>query len=101
MVHEDAMLKNLNATGGRIVAEAVMMGLAENIGRSKAHDVVYGACADSIGSGSELFEVLSGNEEVSGKLGEERLRELCDPLRYLGCCREMIDSVAGNLPGMD
>jgi adenylosuccinate lyase len=36
IVNVDVMLRNLNATGGRIVAEAVMMGLAEHIGRGGA-----------------------------------------------------------------
>ncbi|KAG0652324.1 Itaconic acid 2-hydroxyparaconate biosynthesis cluster TAD1 [Hyphodiscus hymeniophilus] len=95
VVHKNSMLRNLESTKGRIVAEAVMMGLAETIGRGKAHDVIYDACSQSIEKETSLFEALIGNEEVRGELGEERLRQLCDPLKYLGCCQQMIDHVTG------
>ena len=46
------MKRNLGLTGGLIVTEAVMMGLAPAIGRQKAHDVVYDACREvAVGGG--------------------------------------------------
>ena len=95
VVNEDAVFRNLNATGGRIVAEAIMMGLAEKIGRGKAHDVVYRACVESIEKNVLLLEALMKDSEISGQLDEETLRKLCDPLKYLGCCQRMVDSVTG------
>lgn len=97
VVHKDAMLRNLESTKGRIVAEAVMMELAEKIGRAKAHDVVYEACSESIEKETSLFDALMGNPDIRGKLDEERLRELCDPLKYLGCCQKMVDRVTATL----
>ena len=38
------MRRNLDMTGGLIVAEAVMMGLAPHLGRGEAHHVVKHAC---------------------------------------------------------
>lgn len=96
MVHNDAMLRNLESTRGRIVAEAVMMGLADKIGRAKAHDVIYEACSESIEKETSLFEALMSNLEIRAKLDEERLRELCAPLKYLGCCQKMVDDVTGS-----
>jgi adenylosuccinate lyase len=101
VVHEDAMLRNLGSTKGRIVGEAVMMGLAEKIGRGKAHDAIYEACSESIEKNISLFDALKQNEEVIGKLDEDRLRELCDPFKYLGCCKQMVDNVIGTLPRTD
>jgi 3-carboxy-cis,cis-muconate cycloisomerase len=39
-IDSERMRKNLDLTGGLIVAEAVMMGLAPAIGRQHPHDVV-------------------------------------------------------------
>src|SRR5579871_4271834 len=44
VVDEAQMAKNLDISRGLIVAEAVMMGLAPQLGRQEAHDVVYDAC---------------------------------------------------------
>lgn len=41
IVDEAQMAKNLDISRGLIVAEAVMMGLAPQLGRQEAHDVVY------------------------------------------------------------
>ena len=97
VANQDAMKRNLEATGEGVVAEAVMMGLAEKIGMGNAHDIVYGACAEFIEKDISLFNALKENEVVMGKLDEERLRELCDPLKYLGCCRQMVDSMESTL----
>ncbi len=44
IVDENKMAENLDISRGLIVAEAVMMGLAPQIGRQQAHDVVYDCC---------------------------------------------------------
>ena len=44
IVDEKKMADNLDISRGLIVAEAVMMGLAPDLGRQEAHDVVYDAC---------------------------------------------------------
>ena len=44
VIDERRMRRNLDLTGGLIVAEAVMMGLAPHIGRGEAHHVVKHAC---------------------------------------------------------
>src|SRR5690606_31717899 len=38
-VDADRMTENLDATGGGIVAEAVMFGLAKHMGRGRAHEL--------------------------------------------------------------
>ena len=48
VVDPERMQRNLQATGGLIVAEAVMMGLAPHMGRQVAHDVVYDACREAL-----------------------------------------------------
>lgn len=93
LVNTDAMSRNLNLTKGLIVAEAVMMGTASKLGRQRAHDVVYEACTKAIEKDLPLIDVLRQDESLVAQVGEEKLRSLCDPCQYLGCCRQMIERV--------
>ena len=83
-VDVDRMKRNLDLTGGLIVAEAVMMGLAAEIGRQQAHDVVYHACGEAIEQKTTLCDALLKHRDIVDRLGEERLRALTDPANYLG-----------------
>ncbi len=88
------MQRNLDLTGGLIVAEAVMMGLAPEIGRQEAHDVVYEACREAIDRRTSLFDALMKQAAIVERLGEARLRELTDPANYLGGAATMARAVA-------
>jgi len=93
VVDTDRMRRNLNATNGLIVAEAVMMGLAPHIGRQQAHDVVYDACRLAIEGGGDILPILEAQPEILGPLGRERLAALCDPSNYVGASGLMVDQV--------
>jgi len=93
-VDKARMRRNLDLTGGLIVAEAVMMGLAPAIGRQQAHDVVYEACKEAIEKGETLLAALSREQDIVAKLGLERLAQLTDPANYLGAAAAMAREVA-------
>lgn len=90
-VRTDAMARNLDLTGGLIVAEAVMMGLAPHIGRQRAHDVVYDCCRRSLEEDVGFIEALAAEEEVAGALDRSALESLVDPANYIGTAPEMIE----------
>jgi adenylosuccinate lyase len=92
-VNSGAMKANLESTRGLIVAEAVMMKLAEFIGRQEAHEVVYGACVSAIEGNLSLIESLQKIEQVTKHLSTEQLTSLVDPTQYLGCCQLMVDDL--------
>jgi 3-carboxy-cis,cis-muconate cycloisomerase len=91
IVDAGRMRRNLDLTGGLIVAEAVMMALARHTGRQAAHDIVYGACRAALDTGSTLLKELERQPEVTRHLAPERLAELTDPVNYLGSTQAMID----------
>ena len=95
VVDAGRMRRNLDLTGGLIVAEAVMMALAQHTGRQVAHDVVYGACRAALDTGSTLRAELERNGEVTKHLEPERIAELTDPVNYLGSAPAMIDRLLG------
>ncbi|MEC4722821.1 adenylosuccinate lyase family protein [Noviherbaspirillum sp. CPCC 100848] len=94
-IDTEKMRTNLDITGGLIVAEAVMMGLAPAFGRQQAHDIVYDACRIAISTKRTLYTVLCENMEIVSCLGEDRVRQLTDPANYLGAAETMaLDVVA-------
>lgn len=85
------MAHNLGLSGGLIVAEAVMMGMAPYLGRQVAHDVVYDACRIAAQQKRPLADVLKENTTVSAKLSSQQIESLCDPSNYLGSAPQMVD----------
>jgi 3-carboxy-cis,cis-muconate cycloisomerase len=96
VVDAGRMRRNLDITGGLIVAEAVMMALAKHTGRQIAHDVVYGACRAALDKGTTLLAELERNGDVSKHLDKAQLVDLTDPVNYLGSTEAMIDRALGS-----
>ncbi|KAB2850505.1 MAG: 3-carboxy-cis,cis-muconate cycloisomerase, partial [Hyphomicrobiaceae bacterium] len=92
-VDETRMRKNLDMTGGLIVAEAVMMGLAPFLGRNEAHDIVYAACRAALQNATTLREELLKQKAVTDKLSEAEIARLVEPSGYLGSAGAMVDRV--------
>jgi len=87
------MRRNLDITGGLIVAEAVMMGLAPKLGRNVAHDVVYDAVRVSMDKATPFIEALAADQRIAGSLDRKTLEGLVDPLNYVGVAPQMVDRV--------
>ncbi len=87
------MRRNLDSTGGLIVAEAVMMGLAPHMGRGAAHDAVHHACDVALAEGIGLAEALGRDEDVTAQLDAEAIGRLTDPANYLGAAQRFVDAV--------
>jgi 3-carboxy-cis,cis-muconate cycloisomerase len=92
-VDPERMRKNLEATRGLVVSEAVMMGLGPALGRQRAHDLVYDICREVLRSGRPFLDLLAENPEIAPHMGREELARLVDPANYLGLCGEMVDRV--------
>jgi 3-carboxy-cis,cis-muconate cycloisomerase len=94
-VDEERMRRNLAASNGLIVAEAVMMELAPHIGRQKTHDIVYDACRAVYERGGALSDVLAADTTVTGCIDRKAIDRLTDPVNYLGHSVDMVDQVVG------
>jgi 3-carboxy-cis,cis-muconate cycloisomerase len=93
IVDEKKMSDNLDISRGLIVAEAVMMGLAPDLGRQEAHDVVYDACRVANDKGMTLADALSADPRVSARIDRATIERLTSPKNYLGLAPEMVDRV--------
>ncbi len=95
VVDETRMDENLSLSRGLIVAEAVMMGLAPQIGRQEAHDVVYDACRLANEKGLTLAEALLADPRVADRIDRATIERLTSPKNYLGLAPAMVDRVLG------
>jgi 3-carboxy-cis,cis-muconate cycloisomerase len=87
------MRRNLDATGGLILAEAVMMALAERTGRGAAHDLVEHACARALARHRTLGEVLAEDAAITAHLDAATLARLMEPANYVGEAAAVVDRV--------
>jgi 3-carboxy-cis,cis-muconate cycloisomerase len=92
-IHEDAMTRNLDATHGLLMAEAVAVALAKHIGRMPAHRLIERASHQAIESGELFRDVLVNEKELSKHLTAEEIDHLLDPRNYTGSAEFMVDRV--------
>jgi 3-carboxy-cis,cis-muconate cycloisomerase len=91
------MRVNLNATGGLIMAEAVAMALAEQIGKSEAHHLVEAASKKAVAEKKHLREVLTMDPKVTAHLSADKLEKLFEPMAYQGVSQTLIDRLLASL----
>jgi 3-carboxy-cis,cis-muconate cycloisomerase len=92
------MRRNLEATHGLIMSEAVTFALAESIGKSEAHHLVEAASKRAVADKKHLREVLSADSQVMRHLAPEKLAALFEPMAYQGASQALIDRL---LDGLD
>jgi 3-carboxy-cis,cis-muconate cycloisomerase len=92
------MAKNLDLSRGLIVAEAVMMGLAPQLGRQEAHDVVYDACRNANEAKISLREALTADPRITSRIDRQTIERLTSPRNYLGLAPQMVDRVLDSMP---
>ena len=93
-VRPERMLENLELSGGLIMSERIMLALGEQLGRQRAHDIVYEHAQDAAVQGVSFRELLVGDEEVRRHVSESELDALLDPASYTGACGEIARSQA-------
>ncbi len=94
-VRRERMRQNVDALQGLMLSEAVMLRLAESVGRQAAHELVYEAAMAAFEGGRPLRELLLADERVARCLKPGELDELLRPEAYLGLAGEFVDRVAG------
>ena len=90
-VHEDKMAHNLEATRGLILAEAVAIALAKDMGRMPAHYLIEKASRQALESGRTLKDVLLEDKQVGEHLKPAEIEKLLDPKHYTGSAESMIE----------
>ena len=91
-VHPEAMRRNLELTGGLVLAEAVSTALVNaGLGRLEAHELVKEASRRGEEAGRPLREELRHDSGVTDRLSAEQLDHAFDPSAYVGSAAEFVD----------
>ncbi len=99
-VREDRMWENLQATGGLVMAESVMMALAaKGMGRQKAHELIRQLSLRAKADSRPLSDVLRETKDVTSLLSEKELQAALDPRNYVGASPEIVDRVVAICEG--
>ena len=93
VVHPDRMLANLEAGKGYVLSEAVMLALAEKVGKQTAHTLVYETAMKAHEAGRSLKDAILESEAIRAHLSAETIEALFDYRRHVGLCRELVDRV--------
>ena len=96
--NEENIQRNLNLTGGAILAEQIMVEMVNRgIGRQDAHEILRKAAITSREEGKTFKEVIMSNKTIMAKMTEGELDTLLDPKNYIGEAREQVDGVVSQL----
>jgi 3-carboxy-cis,cis-muconate cycloisomerase len=90
-VFPERMRHNLDLSGGLIMAESLMLELGKQIGRQRAHDVVYDAAQGAATQGRAFRDLLAEDERVTAHLTPSQIDALLDPARYTGLCPQFAE----------
>ena len=93
-IFPERMRRNLELSGGLIMAESLMLELGKQIGRQRAHDVVYDAAQAAVTEGRSFRELLAEDKRVTAHLTSAQIDALLDPAQYSGLCRHFAETGA-------
>ena len=99
VVHPDRMLANLEASRGFVLSEAIMLALAEKVGKQTAHTLVYHTAMKAHEANQPLKDAVLEDPAIAAHLTAEAIEELFDYRGHVGLCREMVDRVVKNGEG--
>jgi len=95
-LNKDRSLERVMRTNGIVTAERVMTYLVDAakvdnpMPREEAHDLMGQLATTAYGEKRPFYEVLSGSPAVTSRIDSNTLRELSDPLTFIGQSKEVI-----------
>ena len=89
------MRANLGLTGGLIMAEAVMMEVAEIVGRQQAHDLLHGLAMKAFETKRPFATLLKTDGRMAELVTTQRIDSLLTESDYLGLSEASVERVLG------
>ena len=91
------MEKNVYMTKGLIMSENVMIEITKKTGKKQsAHEWVSKATARAIEKKLPFEEILLDDQQIRKHLSSQEIKELLDPLKYLGMVDELIERLCNS-----
>ena len=99
-VDTERMRRNLELTGGLIMAEAIATALVPRIGRAAAEAAVARVCNRAIAEGASLAAILRDDPGLRPHLSDAEIERLLDPAQYLGSAGAFVDKVVARVAAL-
>lgn len=97
VVYPENMKKNIEATKGLVMSEAVMIAMVKKgANRQRAHEIIRKCAMEAWQTGKHLLEILKENPDVKEYLSEKELEEVMKPENYLGASKTIMKNVIEN-----
>ncbi len=91
IVNKEKMIENMGITRGLIMSERIMLELVSmGMGRQEAHELIRKCSMKAIKEKKTFEEAIMENKEIMRLLKKEKIKELLNPVTYLGETREII-----------
>ncbi len=100
-VYPERMRLNLEQTNGLMLSEAIMLALAQKMGRQTAHDVVYECAMRAVEQGLPFRQTLAEHPKVASLLTVQEIERYLDPVHYTGLAGQFVDRVVQNHSAME
>jgi adenylosuccinate lyase len=93
-IDRERMRANVDATGGRVMSESIMLALAQRgLGRQRAHSLIRDIALQSERDGTSFRDALLAHPEVQRRLSVGEMDAALNPESYLGTALEQIDAM--------
>ena len=96
-VNEARMMANLQATQGDVLSEAVMLTLANYVGKQTAHDLVYHTAMAAAQRNRPLKAAILENDDIARHLSPAEIDALFDYHVQIGLCPQLVDRVVTSI----
>jgi adenylosuccinate lyase len=97
-VRADRMRANVEASGGHLFSEALMLALARHIGKQTAHRVVQRLAASARSEDKSFAVIAAEDPDIRVHLKEEEIDRLFCIEAQTGQCHELVDRVLKESP---
>lgn len=88
-VNAEKMSENLKIHGDLVTSEAVMMALANEVGRQTAHKILFERTSEAIESNHTFAACLKEDKRVTEVLSEDQIDRLTNPTNYTGLSAQL------------
>lgn len=93
-----AIDRNLNLSGGKIMAESLMIKLVEKgMGRQEAHELLRTIAMESHDKETPFRDLLVNNKQIGKYLKEKEIDAALNPKNYIGTAVEQVENVVKKL----
>ena len=93
IIHRARISSNVKRAAPVISTEALMFCLGKNLGKDRAHTLIYNATMEAAETDRDFLDILFEQSEISDFYSQRELEQVLDPSKHTGMSRMITDNV--------